>query len=98
TELSSQMYEDTILGGDAPRRYWVPGWVRARAVDPDTLAPLPDGALGVLRIDDLANLDSVAAIQTADLGVVEGDRLTLIGRAPGATPRGCSLAIEEALS
>lgn len=100
TELSSQMYEDTILARalDAPRRYWVPGWVRARAVDPDTLAPLPDGALGVLRIDDLANLDSVAAIQTADLGVVDGDRLTLIGRAPGATPRGCSLAIEEALS
>lgn len=99
TELSSQMYErtlrDAIEGRAAERRYWVPGWVRVRAVDPDTLRPV-DGQ-GVLRIDDAANLDSVSAIQTSDLARVH-DGLTLIGRAPGATPRGCSLAIEEALA
>lgn len=99
TELSSQMYErtlrDALEGRSGPRRYWVPGWVRVTAVDPDTLRPV-DGE-GVLRIDDCANLDSVSAIQTSDLARVHDDGLVLIGRAPGATPRGCSLAVEEAL-
>jgi hypothetical protein len=75
----------------------VPGWVRVSAVDPGTLAPVPDGEVGVLRIDDLANLDSVCAIQTSDLAIVRGGGVELLGRAPGATPRGCSLAVEEAL-
>ncbi len=97
TELSSQMYELTPRGEPAPRRFWVPGWVRVTAVDPATLARVPDGEVGVLRIDDLANLDSVCAIQTSDLAIVRGGSLELIGRAPGATPRGCSLAVEEAL-
>lgn len=91
TELSSQMYERS------PSRLWAPPWVRARAVDPETLAPVPDGTAGVLRIDDLANLDSVCAIQTSDLAIVHEDGVELLGRAPGSVPRGCSLAIEEAL-
>ncbi|MFK7986558.1 MAG: acyl-protein synthetase [Sandaracinaceae bacterium] len=98
TELSSQMYEDTLLGGEGPRRLWVPGWVRTTVVDPERLRPLDDGEVGLLRIDDLANLDSVAAIQTSDLAIQHGDRIELLGRAPGAVPRGCSLAIEEALA
>lgn len=91
TELSSQMYErDGALE--------VPAWVRATPVDPDTLRPVPPGATGILRVDDLANLDTAVSIQTADLARLRDDgRLTLLGRAPGATPRGCSLAIEEAL-
>ena len=104
TELSSQMYETTLRAaarGDAlptgPRRLWVPPWVRARVVDPERLAPCADGARGVLRIDDLANLGSVCAIQTADLAIARGAEIELLGRMPGATPRGCSLAIEEAL-
>ncbi len=100
TELSSQMYERALrdaVDGRAPRPgYWVPGWVRARPVDPDTLAPT-DG-VGVLRLDDCANLDSVSAIQTSDLAALDGHALILHGRAAGATPRGCSLAIEEALA
>ncbi|MGE0787297.1 MAG: acyl-protein synthetase [Sandaracinaceae bacterium] len=99
TELSSQMYERTLRDayeGRAPiRRYWVPGWVRATATDPETLGAAR--GIGVLRIDDAANLDSVSAVQTADLARVDDDGLELLGRAPGAVPRGCSLAIEEAL-
>ncbi|MCC6873143.1 MAG: acyl-protein synthetase [Sandaracinaceae bacterium] len=95
TELSSQMYE--TLDASSRRLYWVPGWVRARAVDPETLEPRPDGELGVLRIDDAANLDSVSAIQTSDLARIHGGRIELVGRAPGAQLRGCSLAVEEAL-
>lgn len=92
TELSSQMYE--VAG-----RLAVPAWVRATAVDPDTLRAVRPGEVGILRIDDLANLDSAVSIQTADLARLdERGALELLGRAPGATPRGCSLAIEEALS
>ena len=103
TELSSQMYEATLraaaLGEPIPeRRLWIPGWIRASVVDPSTLAPVPEGTAGVLRIDDLANLDSVCAIQTSDVAIAHGDRIELLGRAPGATPRGCSLAVEEALA
>lgn len=95
TELSSQMYEP--LDAPAPGRLWVPGWVRARVVDPETLAEVPEGTEGILRVDDPANLDSVAAVQTADLAIRRGDAVELLGRAPGAVPRGCSLSVEEAL-
>ncbi len=102
TELCSQMYEsgirDTVQGHDkATRRLIAPGWVRVTAVDPATLQPVPRGAVGIARIDDLANVDSVCAIQTADRIQEVDDGFVLLGRAPGATPRGCSLAMEEAL-
>jgi hypothetical protein len=101
TELSSQMYGDGLVRGalaqDGIERLLVPPWVRVTSCDPETLRPVRDGEVGVLRIDDLANLDSCCSIQTADLGRIEDDRVVLLGRAPGATPRGCSLAIEEAL-
>jgi hypothetical protein len=103
TELSSQLYETTLAAAlrgehDAPRALWVPGWMRATLVDPETLAPVPAGEVGVLRLDDPANLDSVCAIQTADLARQQAAGIVLLGRAPGAVPRGCSLAIEEALA
>ncbi len=101
TELSSQLYGDGLARGsihdDGRERLVAPPWVRVTPVDPDTLRPVPAGATGILRIDDLANFDSCVSIQTADLGFLDGDRVVLLGRSPGATPRGCSLAIEEAL-
>ena len=97
TELSSQMYETTLRAPTEPRRLWVPGWMRATPVDPETLAPVPTGETGILRIDDVANVDTACAIQTSDLArMVEGG-IELLGRAEDATPRGCSLAVEEAL-
>jgi hypothetical protein len=102
TELSSQFYEPnlraSLLGEPAgPRRYLPAPWVRALPVDPSSLEPVPDGEIGILRIDDLANLDSIACIQTSDLARrIEGE-IELVGRAPGATPRGCSLAVDEML-
>ena len=97
TELSSQLYETTLRWPAAPRRLWAPGWVRVSVVDPETLAPLPDGCQGLVRIDDLANLDGVACIQTADLGVLDGHGLTLHGRAADAVARGCSITAAELL-
>lgn len=101
TELSSQTYEttlrDALLGTPAPRRLWHPGWMRATPVDPETLREVPEGEVGLLRLDDAANLDSCAFVQTSDLARREGDGFVLLGRAPGAVPRGCSIAADEAL-
>lgn len=101
TELSSQMYEtslrDDMESAAGPRRLWVPPWVRATPVDPETLQAVDGDAVGILRIDDAANLDSVCCIQTADLARRLDDGIVVLGRAPGATPRGCSMAADQAL-
>jgi hypothetical protein len=76
----------------------MPPWMRVVAVDPETLRPLPEGELGMLRIFDLANVDSVLAIQTEDLGRAWKDRIELAGRASGAELRGCSLLTEMLVS
>lgn len=97
TELSSQLYEPRVAEPSCPASvYRAPGWVRVDAVDPETLAPLPAGAVGLARILDLANVDSSIGILTHDrVRVVGQGDVELLGRMPGATPRGCSLAIEE---
>lgn len=92
TELCSQYYG--IAGGPKAG----PPWLRARVVDPENLAPLPAGQAGIIQHFDLANLDSVAAVQTEDLGVQTGNGFVLLGRAPGATPRGCSIAMDILLA
>lgn len=98
TELSSQLYEATLLCTQARHGvYTSPPWVRVTAADPETLAPLPEGEVGIARVVDLANVDSAVAIQTADRVRVTGAEVELLGRLPGATPRGCSLAVEEML-
>ena len=103
TELSSQLYETTLresLLGEPERArcLWAPGWLRTSIVHPETLAPLPPGERGLVRIDDLANLDSVAFIQTSDFGSSDGSRISLHGRAPEAVARGCSITADELLS
>ena len=102
TELSSQLYENTlrnalIEGRPSERSLWVPGWVKATPVDPDTLLPVAVGETGVLRIDDCANLDSVACIQTADLARRVNEGIVVMGRSAQAVSRGCSLAADIAL-
>ena len=99
TELSSQYYDNVLerrfSGSNDKRRKAAPPWLRSVAVDPETLEPLPDGESGLLRHLDLANALSLMAIQTEDLGIVEGNLLQLKGRLPGAEPRGCALALQH---
>lgn len=98
TELCSQFYgtalRDVSAGRPARDGHAAPPWVRTRAVDPDTLEPVAPGAVGILQHFDLANAGSVMAIQTEDLGLVDDGRFILLGRAPGAPPRGCSIAMD----
>lgn len=100
TEMCSQFYDNVLreraLGRSPELRYKViPPWVRTQVVDAETLEPLPDGAVGVLRHFDLANLDSVLAVQTDDLGIAGGGGFEILGRAAGAELRGCSIAMDQ---
>jgi hypothetical protein len=87
SELSSQAYD----AGNAARVFSFPPWARARIISPETGREVADGETGIIRVFDLANVFSVAAIQTEDLGVRRGDGFELVGRAQLAEPRGCSL-------
>ena len=77
TELTSQFYDGTLREGTAfadeaaerPRLKFGPPWVRALVVDTHTLEPLPPGQPGLLRVLDLANRGSVAALLTEDRAV-----------------------------
>jgi hypothetical protein len=94
SELSSQAYDAEIHPPASilhPRIFRFPAWARVQIVSPETGREVTDGDTGLIRILDLANVFSVAAIQTEDLGVHRGDGFELIGRAQLAEPRGCSL-------
>ena len=94
TELTSQLYTRALAGGD-PDLYAAPHWVRVRVVDPATLEEAAPGETGLVAVFDLANVGSAVHLLTEDLGRVEEGGLRLLGRAPGAELRGCSLAVEE---
>ena len=94
SELSSQAYAAEIHSPSSilhPRVFRFPPWARVQIISPETGREVADGATGLIRIFDLANVFSVAAIQTEDLGIRCGDGFELIGRAQLAEPRGCSL-------
>ncbi|MBK1883287.1 hypothetical protein JIN85_12745 [Luteolibacter pohnpeiensis] len=94
TELSSQFYRWPDEEGHRG-----PHWTRIRVINPETGAPAGDGEPGYLEILDLANLGSVAAIRTQDLAIARGpSSFTLLGRDPGALPRGCSRAADDLLN
>ena len=90
SEMASQFYGQ---GLDPEKRG--PHWVRTRTIDPATGEDAPPGAPGLLRHYDLANFNSVLALQTQDLGTLTPDGFVLHGRAADAEVRGCSLTVEE---
>lgn len=98
TEMLSQFYEAHLHAPISATNKQGPPWVRTAVVDPETLRPVPCGQTGLLRHLDLANLFSVSAIQTEDLGVETEHGFQLLGRAAGAPPRGCSIAMDLFLS
>jgi hypothetical protein len=104
SELSSQAYAVTsdewrvvnrsAVANHSPliaHHFRFPPWARVQIISPETGREVADGETGLIRIFDLANVFSVAAIQTEDLGVRRGDGFELVGRAQLAEPRGCSL-------
>jgi hypothetical protein len=99
TELSSQFWEATIAQAAAPAGIYVePPWARVVPVDGETLTPVPEGEVGIARIEDLANVDSAWAVLAQDRVRRVPGGFELLGRSPGAPPRGCSIAVDEMLS
>lgn len=102
TELSSQFYDVSIdrqTNFDTDFKE-IPHWVKVIMIDPATGDQCGVDRPGLIRIYDLANLYSCFAIQTADLGLVEAGHPTwfkVLGRLPGAMPRGCSIGFDESL-
>ncbi len=92
------MYERARARPHEWRHKVVPPWVRTRVVDAETLDPVSDGSIGLLLHLDLANLDSVMAILTEDLGVAGQGGFEILGRAAGAELRGCSMAMDQWLT
>ena len=101
SELSSQAYDGraALLRGQdwgraaaRPYRFFrFPPWARVQIISPETGCEVVDGETGLIRVFDLANVFSVMAIQTEDLGIRRDEHFELIGRAQLAEPRGCSL-------
>lgn len=92
SELSSQAYDSEINPpARRPRIFHFPPWSRVQITSPETGCEVADGETGLIRIFDLANVFSVAAVQTEDLGIRRGNGFELVGRVQLAEPRGCSL-------
>ena len=96
TEMSSNCYDQTLVTGSV--RKGGPAWVAVRMLDPETLAEVPAGQPGIVAIADLANLYSCAFLLTQDIGIMHPDGFEILGRAPGAEAKGCSIALDEFLA
>jgi hypothetical protein len=92
SELSSQAY-DRICGraSDHSVSFRFPPWARTRIVSPETGSEVKEGQAGLLQVLDLANVYSIAAIQTEDVAIRNGESFQLLGRSENAIARGCSL-------
>jgi hypothetical protein len=92
SELCSQAYDAEIGSGKLEaRKFRFPPWARVQIISPETGREVSDGETGLIRVFDLANVFSVAAIQAEDLAIRRGEGFELIGRVQLAEPRGCSL-------
>jgi hypothetical protein len=102
TEMASQFYDNVLYNrfrqSNEPRYKISPPWVRTLVLDPETFEEVPSGQTGLLRHFDLANVGSVMAVQTDDLGYATGGGFEITGRAPGVEARGCALALDEFLA
>lgn len=90
TELFSQAYSK---GGNA---FFVPPWMRIIARD--LTDPMEKGLLnetGGINVIDLANMDSIAFIETEDIGKILNDgAFEILGRMDNSDVRGCNLMVE----
>jgi len=89
SELGSQAY-DRRVGNKDPRVFQFPPWCKVRVLEPGSTRSPATGSPGLVTLVDLANVRSVLAVQTEDLGVANGEGFEYVGRARSAEPRGCS--------
>ncbi len=76
--------------------YFPPPWMRVSVFDPERIEqPLPAGQVGVLGVIDLANVYTVSAIMTEDLGVQRGGGFEVVGRLRQSELRGCNFLLDD---
>jgi len=87
-ETATNLFDDALRRKakglpDRQRTRPVPPWSRVLAMSIDTLKPLPDGEVGLLAHWDLANVPTVLAVITDNLGyTTDGGRgCEMVGRA-----------------
>lgn len=86
-ESATGYFDDTLrraVKGAPPGKRMRPNppWTRTVAVSTDDLRPLPPGEVGLLRHYDAANLPTVLAVQTDNLGYTdEAGHFQTVGRA-----------------
>ncbi|MBI5740777.1 MAG: acyl-protein synthetase [Nitrospirae bacterium] len=87
-ETATNLFDDSLrrcIKGLSPRQRSrpVPPWCRVRAMSIDDLSPLPDGEVGLLAHWDLANVPTVLAVITDNLGYTtdNGAGCEMVGRA-----------------
>jgi hypothetical protein len=101
SELGSQAYDRAIVDEAAlppgralqetERCFRFPPWARVQIVSPETGLEVGVGSSGLIHVVDLANVRSVLAVETEDLGVRRETGFDLIGRPSRWQRRGCSL-------
>lgn len=87
-ETATNLFDDSLrrcVKGLPPKKRTrpVPPWSRVLAMSIDDLKPLPDGEIGLLAHWDLANVPTVLAVITDNLGYTtdEGRGCEMVGRA-----------------
>jgi hypothetical protein len=95
TNYYDNVLRNKVMGKNEPRYKPNHPWTRTIAVDPETLERLPKGETGLLKHYDLANVGTVMALETDDIGYEIGRGFEIVGRAKGAAAGGCSRRTEE---
>jgi hypothetical protein len=101
TELSSQIYDDTLALAtqgqpSTGRRKVSPHWVRTHVTSiDDPLRDADDGEVGILAHYDLANFSRPFALLSDDLGRALPGGFRILSRIKSSEPRGCSVSIDE---
>jgi hypothetical protein len=101
TELSSQIYDDTLAlaaAGQAggSRRKVAPHWMRTHVTSiDDPTRDANEGDLGILAHYDLANFSRPIALLSDDLGRAQPGGFRIVSRIKSSEPRGCSVSIDE---
>lgn len=89
TELLSQAYSNK------EGLFTTPEWMKILIRDVnDPFSYINQGKSGGINVIDLANLYSCSFIATQDMGKIEGEQFSILGRFDNADIRGCNLMVE----
>lgn len=100
TEAGSQCYDNALVakltGTTTPRRLVPPPWLQIEPWDFVRWKRIPERkGVAPIALRDPVNIDSLPFFVTEDLGSWDEHGFFLVGRIPGAEPRGCSLLAER---